>query len=263
MDSGEWRYGQADEPPRGRDGAPAGGAGTPWGDTAPRGDATPGGWADEPATRWGSAPSWMPQQSPGPPADEHDTGSWRRTPALPEWVARHAEPSSVPAPALPQLPVLGGPTVGRPPFTGNGAAPVSPGAPGGHKRTGLDTWSRPLPERRRRLTEEDEFAPHRSRRHPFGEEPAYGPVMGYTAGWYGVPALFYLIWLFTLDADRQGLVGRQFMASLPWLLAAIVLSFAVAGLLRWAIIGWRAVTLSFAAAVIGAGVTTIAHSLTL
>jgi hypothetical protein len=75
--------------------------------------------------------------------------------------------------------------------------------------------------------------------------------------------MLYLVWLVTLDDQRQGLVGRQFVASLPWLLAAVVLSLAVAGMLRWAIVGWRAVTLSFAAAVIGAGVTTIAHSLTL
>ena len=42
--------------------------------------------------------------------------------------------------------------------------------------------------------------------------------------------------------------------------AALILSIAVAALLRWAMVGWRALTLSFAAAVIGAGVATIAHT---
>lgn len=112
------------------------------------------------------------------------------------------------------------------------ASPVSPGAPG---------------------------AP--ARRDYFGDEPAYGSVLGFTAGWYAVPAVFYLVWLVTLDGDRQSVAARQFVASLPWLFAAVVLSLVVAGVLRWAVVGWRTLTLSFAAAVIGAGVTTIAHSL--
>jgi hypothetical protein len=88
-------------------------------------------------------------------------------------------------------------------------------------------------------------------------------VLLFTGTWYGVPALLYVIWLVTLDGERQLVIGRGFVASLPWLIAAVVLSLAVAGLLRWAVVGWRTLTLSFAAAVIGAGVTTIAHSLAL
>ena len=110
--------------------------------------------------------------------------------------------------------------------------------------------------------DDDELA-RRRRRAPYGDEPAYGPVLGFTAGWYGIPAVLYLVWLLTLDSDRQGPVGRQFVASLPWLVGALVLSLAVAGLLRWATVGWRTLTLSFAATVIGAGVATIAHSLVL
>ncbi len=97
----------------------------------------------------------------------------------------------------------------------------------------------------------------------FADQPAYGPVLAYTAGWYGIPGVLYAIWLITLDSDRRGFVGREFVASLPWLFAAVLLSLALAGLLRWAVVGWRALTLSFAAAVIGAGVMTIAHSFTL
>jgi hypothetical protein len=53
------------------------------------------------------------------------------------------------------------------------------------------------------------------------------------------------------------------MSSLPWLFGAVAMSLAVATMLRWATVGWRTLTLSFAAAVIGAGVATIAHSLVL
>ncbi|HEX6872295.1 MAG TPA: hypothetical protein VF163_14450 [Micromonosporaceae bacterium] len=122
---------------------------------------------------------------------------------------------------------------------------------------GEHRWIRPQSGPRRRATDaSDDVA-----QDEWPEDRKYGQLLGYTAGWYGIPALFYLIWLVTLDGERQSLVGRQFVASLPWLLAAIVLSLTVAALLRWAIIGWRTLTLSFAAAVIGAGVTTIAHSL--
>jgi hypothetical protein len=100
------------------------------------------------------------------------------------------------------------------------------------------------------------------RRHGVEEdEPTYGPVLGLTAGWYAVPAVFYLIWLLTLDGDRQGVVVRQFVGHLGWLFAAFVLSLAIAGVLRWATIGWRILTVSFAATVIGAGLITIVHSI--
>jgi hypothetical protein len=140
-------------------------------------------------------------------------------------------------------------------------SPVSPTGDGPYLRAGSDTWTTPEPTRRQRVTTEDEFGPRR--RDPYGEEPAYGPVLGYTVGWYGIPAVLYLVWLVTLDGVRQGFVGRQLVISLPWLFAAVVLSLTVAGLLRWAIVGWRALTLSFAAAVIGAGLITIAHSVAL
>jgi hypothetical protein len=241
MDSGAWRYGQADEPP-------------------PNGGPTPNLWADESTGGW--------SRTPGP----EDTG-WQR---IGGWSQSNSGPANPPpAPALPQYPASSinpGGTFGKagtlpPSYTqpgqyGGAVVPVSPPA-ASHGRTGLDTWSRPDSGPRRRFTEDDDLVSRPSRRGPFGEEPAYGPVLGYTAAWYGIPALLYLVWLVTLDDDRQGIVGRQFLTSLPWLLAAVVLSLAVAAMLRWAIVGWRAITLSFAAAVIGAGVTTIAHSLTL
>jgi hypothetical protein len=139
-------------------------------------------------------------------------------------------------------------------------SPVSDAGP--LRRTGVDNWRRPQATSHGRSDDDDERAPRR-RSDAYGDEPAYGPVLGFTAGWYAVPAALYLIWLITLDTDRRGLVGHEFVTSLPWLFGAVAMSLAVAGLLRWATVGWRTLTLSFAAAIIGAGVATIAHSLVL
>ena len=265
MDSGEWRYGQADDPP-------------------PNGAPAPNLWSEDPSGGWDAADRWpAPRSAPpasgppsGPPSgpDGLDDTGWQRAA---EWGQGRYPAVNPPAPALPQYPgpeINPGGTFGKagtlpahgyPPSGSHGAevGPVSPagGLPpyrAGHVAPPRRRAASPVRRRGRRPANR-----RRSRRGPFGEEPAYGPVLGYTAAWYGIPALLYLVWLVTLDDQRQGLVGRQFVASLPWLLAAVVLSLAVAGMLRWAIVGWRAVTLSFAAAVIGAGVTTIAHSLTL
>jgi hypothetical protein len=125
----------------------------------------------------------------------------------------------------------------------------------------VDTWSRPRPTARRITHDED--GSRLRRRRPYGEEPEYGTVLAFTAGWYGAPSVLYVVWLLTLDSARQSIAGREFIGSLPWLLASIVVSLAVSAMLRWATVGWRVVALSFASAVIGAGLTTIAHSLTI
>ena len=288
MDSGEWRYVQ-------RDGEEARtGESDPGAPPAPAPDL----WDDD-SPAWGSA--WVPEPRRPEPTEttaERPAGwpgasgppGWDQPgPGAPAWGdSRNGSPAwggngspgwgEAPAPAAPQLPSPGAPpapaTSPLPPpaaaprpadssqYSPYGA-PGSSGPRGSYVRTGVDNWVRPEARGRRRPGETDEYRVVRPQRDAFGDEPAYGPVLGLTAAWYGVPAVFYLVWLVTLDSDRQSLVGRTFAASLPWLLAAIVLSLAVAGLLRWAVVGWRAMTLSFASAVIGAGVTTIAHSLTL
>jgi hypothetical protein len=133
-----------------------------------------------------------------------------------------------------------------------------PGA-GPGRRSGVDNWNRPAAARP--PVEPEPSRRKRRRDDEFGDEPAYGPVLGFTAGWYAVPGVFYLIWVLTLSGDQRGFTSRDFVASLPWLFASIAMSVIVAALLRWATIGWRTLTLSFAAAVIGAGLVTIAHSL--
>ncbi len=95
---------------------------------------------------------------------------------------------------------------------------------------------------------------------PSNEMP-YPPVLGFTGIWYAIPGLLYMIWLTTLDSERQTYEWRALIANLPWLLAAVASSLLTAVLLRRVVIGWRALTISFAAAVIGSGLTTMVHSL--
>ena len=147
------------------------------------------------------------------------------------------------------------------PPASSGLGQVSPAGP--MRRTGADNWSRPTSRAVARIDPDEEEPAPRRRRDAYGDDPAYTPVLAFTAGWYAIPAALYLVWLFTLQSDQRGFVGRDFMSSLPWLFGAVAMSLAVATLLRWATVGWRTLTLSFAAAVIGAGVATIAHSLVL
>ena len=114
--------------------------------------------------------------------------------------------------------------------------------------------------RRRRRSNDDEFR-RTTMEAIFGDEPRYRALLGLTAGWYALLALIYLGWVAIAGDQGSGLGSESVVASLPWLATAVALSLAVAALLRWAVVGWRALTLSFAAAVIGAGVATVAHSL--
>lgn len=153
------------------------------------------------------------------------------------------------------------------------------GYSGSHRRGLVDPWSWPaadpprpeseapkpepdLASLRVRITEEGDTISRSARRSRFGEEPAYRLVLTWTAGWFCVPLVFYLIWLVTLDGERMAMAAGQLVRGLPWLIAALAASAGVAALLRWAVTGWRAVTLAFASAVIGSGMVTIAHSLT-
>ncbi len=269
MEPGEWRYGQTERTPPWKRHSAAEDDGQP---TSP-----PDLWVDDPGNAWGAA--WLPHQRTGEPSTVAsdsvvlEPDAWYRPPVTTEWgQPRHAtgligDTADTPPPSsAPPIPPIPAPIPPAPvPPTPMSPAPpparhLSPDVPSAH--AGLDRW----PGRdqvRRRGSFDDGFEPRRTRREELSEEITYGPVLAFTAGWYGIPALFYLVWLVTLDGDRQGFVGRQLGASLPWLVTAIVLSLGVAGVLRWATTGWRVLTVSFAGAVIGAAVTTIAHSLTI
>jgi hypothetical protein len=188
---------------------------------------------------------------------------------------------ATPAPDLwadaPPPPTYG--AFGSPSVTSTGGMPALRGPSGQHRtvRSGYGLTPPPPPgfrERGSRLPRPPAPPAPRGARRPaprprtgarreeeYPDEPRYGTVLTLTGAWYLLPAVLYVVWLITVGNDRSA--PKDVVGSLPWLLAAVLLSLAVAGLLRWAIVGWRALTLSFAAAVIGAGVATIAHSLSL
>jgi hypothetical protein len=105
---------------------------------------------------------------------------------------------------------------------------------------------------------DDEFR-RAGRAELFSDDARYGVLFTLTASWYGPVLLLFLGWV--LFIGDKAATGSQLLLGLLWLGGAIALSLAVAGLLRWAAVGWRALTLSVASALIGGGVATIAHTL--
>lgn len=207
---------------------------------APEAPGTPP--AGSPATPYEAAAPYAPAAQYEPPGAYTPPApyGWSETPASP------VAPLATPAESYPTTPT------GR--YSSGAREPVTGGFAGGGVVAGAQDSAAPLGRTRGRSAADHD-------RDSSAEEPEYGPVLGYTGAWYGLPAVLHLIWLVTLEGDRQALAGRALVASLPWLAAALVVSLVVAGLLRWMVLGWRSLTVSFAAAVIGAGVTTIAHSL--
>jgi hypothetical protein len=93
-----------------------------------------------------------------------------------------------------------------------------------------------------------------------------------TLAWYSVPAVLYLAYAFYLGgAVRPGCVSVNGGACLSpraealnaisnnigLIAIAVVLSTVIAIMLRWATTGWRSLAIGFAAAVVGAGATTV------
>jgi hypothetical protein len=111
---------------------------------------------------------------------------------------------------------------------------------------------------RRRRRADDEFR-RAGRAELLSDDARYRVLFSITAAWYAPAALLFLAWVL-IGADGEPASSRL-GPGLLWLAAAIGLSLAVAGLLRWATVGWRAVTLSLAAAVIGGAVVAIASNL--
>jgi hypothetical protein len=126
-----------------------------------------------------------------------------------------------------------------------------------------------------------ELAPYGERAtaepEPDGDDP---PPGGYlvavlaTLGWYAIPAVLYVAGTLLLGgtprascvtdsgapcASPRSQALHEIVNNLPWLTIALLLSVLVALLIRWASAGWRAVTVGFSAAVVGAGVITVLH----
>ena len=111
---------------------------------------------------------------------------------------------------------------------------------------------------RSRRWADDEFR-RAGRAELFSDDARYQVLFALTAVWYAPIALVFLVWVLLVSRDGN---ASSVLSGLLWLAAAAVLSLVVSGLLRWASVGWRAITLSLAAAIIGGGLTTIAYTLT-
>jgi hypothetical protein len=146
---------------------------------------------------------------------------------------------------------------------GAAASPALPPGPNGADlpaRSGLvgTRLDRRVRLRTRRRAD-DEFR-RAGRAELFSDDARYALLLRLTAAWYIPIAVVYLAWVAVLGGN-QGTTASRVLGGLLWLMAGAALSLGVVGLLRWAAVGWRAITLSMAAAIIGGGVVTIAHTL--
>jgi hypothetical protein len=96
----------------------------------------------------------------------------------------------------------------------------------------------------------------------FDDDRDYSAVLWWTAIWYAVPIVLYAIWAlgFSGAAIRTRTIHTAAGDAID-VAVAIVLSLVAGGLIRRTTYSWRAITAGFAAAVIGAGVATLALSI--
>lgn len=114
--------------------------------------------------------------------------------------------------------------------------------------------------------------PVRQRDDDEDESTDYAGAFIATGCWYVVPLIGYVIWAATLSSQpRPGCVdafGTQCPApraeaftnlldGVPQIAVALALGISVAMFLGWATSGWRAWTIGFASAVLGAGIATV------
>ena len=244
---------------------------------------------------------WIPQASGPAAADarpwaETVRAPWEPTPwQPPSWGSTTTEPAPWPAAAqaareifAPPLAISAEPAPAAAPVSQGSAATSVPftihtqfPTPGLRTGYGLSTAALPAgageaapPARsvrigtrldrqvraRTRRRAEDEFR-QAGRAELFSDDARYSVLLWLTAAWYVPVAVIYLSWA-VIVGNAQGASGAGVFAGVLWLLAGAALSLGVVSLLRWASVGWRAITLSLAAAVIGGGVVTIAHTLT-
>ena len=171
----------------------------------------------------------------------------------------HTRPSAPPGPAVGQLPGPSGVELRT--GYGLGAALGAGATANGSGLVRRDARPTRLERRvriRSRWRADDEFR-QAGRAELFSDDARYQVLFTLTAIWYAPVAVIGLIWVL-LVSDDGTLAGA--LAGLAWLAFAAGVSMAIAGLLRWASVGWRAITLSIASALIGGGLTTIAYTLT-
>jgi hypothetical protein len=97
------------------------------------------------------------------------------------------------------------------------------------------------------------------------EAPGFVHTALVTTAWYTIPLLLYTMYVLTLDGSAQAgdsQSARQnalngLLGGMPRVAVALMTSLAVALLIRVISRGWRAATIGFASAVVGAGVATV------
>ncbi|MGI5146535.1 hypothetical protein ACQEVC_09145 [Plantactinospora sp. CA-294935] len=209
----------------------------------------------------GDDPRWMgiPDSAPRSPAVAYPP------PARPVPPARRASEPPTPTTRRPAA----APGRGRAGTVGSarsvsGAGTATRRAPSGTLLTSATRTGRPSPLSRR--LEDDLLDPRPS-----------GPLTAvlYTAAWYAVAVLAVFVWVLTLDASvpvdcvpgvsggcesERGQAMSALLAGVPRFLAALATGLVVAALMRWFNRTWRAVTVGFAAAVVGGGLSTVFFS---
>ena len=286
MDTGEWRYGQD-------------GDNRPWTEPPAAAGPSPDLWADDTTQSWTPTASWRPRHQADPTGaspisptpighssdngsygsgngsygsggsygsddDSYESGNGAYGPSAEGYGARAgAYPSGgypirgystgYTAPprygVVSSTPTSSAGTYGAAAF---GSTPLSGSASG--TGTGAAMVRRPG------LTPPTATGRGAEKRSRLSRIPEYLKVLWFTAAWYGGAVVLYLLWLVIAGGDREALAGRQFVAALPWMFAAVLISGGLATALRRLTVGWGAIGVSFAAAVIGAGLATIIHS---
>ncbi|HET8683305.1 MAG TPA: hypothetical protein VFM54_15760 [Micromonosporaceae bacterium] len=221
---------------------------------------------------------------------DYDAGDEMGRPDAPSGRGRFDPTETTDAPVDPRDPWYAGPVVEdgdwyedapwSPATAGHGGAgPPRTGWPPGPPRSGRDRPEQPHPVHDRPVHDRPGRAPAARPGMDAEDEPdgrGYVAVLMMTAAWYLAPIAFYLLWALTLGSTRDvscvGASGEPCPApraealstlvdNAPQLGTALALSLALALALRWMTSAWRMVTIGFAAAVVGAGLTTVVFSL--
>jgi hypothetical protein len=131
-----------------------------------------------------------------------------------------------------------------PPGAGGGYDSVA----GPYERRAVGTLTRPSARARELDEVEDGF-----------EEVRGGPLaaVGFTAMWYGVPVVLFVLYMLVLDSSQQGHALDTLISAAPRFGLSLVLSMAVAVGLRMISGTWKAASVGLAAAVVGGGLATV------
>lgn len=110
----------------------------------------------------------------------------------------------------------------------------------------------PESSRRQTLLESDEDLEE----EPGGQLAA----VGFTAAWYGVPVVLFVLYMLVLDGAQQTQALNTLAGAAPQFGVSLALSMVVAVGLRRASGSWKAASVGLAAAVVGGGLATVLNS---